>query len=663
MINRRKFLKTAAAAAGTAFAASSLGVLSSCRKHTAVNSRFANKVIVLGMDGMDPALVRRFVAEGRMPNFARLMEKGHFGPLATTMPPQSPVAWASFITGTGPGGHGIYDFIHRDPISFSPFLSTSRSYDAGSSLPLGSWKLPLKSGRVELERKGTAFWTVLEEAGIPATVYRIPANYPVVPSATKMISGMGTPDLLGTYGTFTFFTEQPGKVPADMPGGRVVPLRLKDNQATAVLEGPANPLRSDSSESKAEISFRRDPLNAAVVVEIQGQQLLLQQGEWSDWVPVRFDYLPHLMSSGGMFRLMVKQVHPQLEVYCSPINIDPMDAAVPIESPSGHAAELAQHIGRFYTQGFPCDTKALSSLVLSDDEYLAQSRLVLEDSLKAFDYGLSRFDEGFFFFYFSSTDQDSHMLLRALEREHPQYDERMSPGVKNAIADLYSEMDKVLAQTLSKIDSQTLLFVISDHGFGPFYREVHLNNWLVEKGYMVLTHPKKMKESRFFDYVDWSKTQAYALGINGLYLNLAGRERKGMLRAGEAEALKQQLQKDLQQLKDPKNGKQAVLAAYDSSRLYQGPFRELAPDIVVGYASGYRSSDQAAFGKFGDSIIGDRTDKWASDHCIDHSAVPGIVLMNRECRNPQPGIWDMASTILTAFGQELPQGMGGRSLV
>ncbi len=657
MISRRKFLEQAAATAvGAALCAAPLSALASCSRRRGTGQRFAKKVIVLGMDGMDPVLVKRFVAEGRMPTFAKIMNRGSFGPLSTTMPPQSPVAWASFITGTNPGGHGIFDFIHRDPQTFTPFLSTSRSFDSSTSLPLGSWQLPLRSGRIELQRMGTPFWSLLEEAGIPSMVFRIPANFPMVPSEGKMISGMGTPDLLGTYGTFTFFSEAVHKGPEDIAGGRVVQLRVKEHQSRANLKGPRNPLRKAGEEAEIELAFIRDPVEQVVTIRVQDELQVLKKGEWSSWIPLRFEYLPHLMSSSGMVRLFIKDVHPQLQIYCSPINIDPLDAAVPIGSPSGYAQEVAQHIGRFYTQGFPADTKALSSLVLSDDEYLSQSAMVLEDSMRALDYGLSRFDEGFFFFYFSSTDQDSHMLMRNMDPQHPLYDPRASAEVKNAIASLYGRMDEALARTLSKVDDQTLLFVISDHGFAPFYREFHLNNWLVEQGFMKLTQPEKMQDMRFFEYVDWDKTQAYALGINGLYLNRSGREKKGEVKAQEAAAIKRRLQKGLSELRDPQNGKQVVLAAYDSSDIYQGPFLDLAPDIVIGYQSGYRSSDQAAFGKFRGSIIGDRTDKWASDHCMDPSVVPGILLMNRECRNPNPGIWDMAATILAAFGlKPLPQ--------
>ena len=150
-ITRREFLGQAAA--GAVFLSSQ-----SLLRHNPLigpflkNPKIAEKVMVIGMDGMDPKLLRRFVAEGKMPTFNKFMESNYFGEMQTTMPPQSPVAWSSFISGTNPGVHGIYDFIHRDPAKFAPYLSTSRSFPAENTLKLGDWAIPLKSGHVDLLR-------------------------------------------------------------------------------------------------------------------------------------------------------------------------------------------------------------------------------------------------------------------------------------------------------------------------------------------------------------------------------------------------------------------------------------------------------------------------------------------------------------------------------
>ena len=166
------------------------------------------KVLILGFDGLDPNILQQLAQAGKLPHFQSLMEQGDFRPLGTSVPPLSPVAWANFITGMNPGGHGIFDFIHRDPKTLIPYLSTSKSEPAGRTLRFGDWVLPLSAGKVSLLRKGTAFWQILEEAGIPTTIVRVPANFPPVPTQGRQLSGMGTPDIHGTYGIFSFFTDE-----------------------------------------------------------------------------------------------------------------------------------------------------------------------------------------------------------------------------------------------------------------------------------------------------------------------------------------------------------------------------------------------------------------------------------------------------------------------
>jgi predicted AlkP superfamily phosphohydrolase/phosphomutase len=598
-----------------------------------------------------------------MPNFAKALRTSHFSKLQTTMPPQSPVAWASFISGTNPGGHGIFDFIHRDPKAFIPYLSTSRSFDASHELSLGNWSLPLTSGHIELMRKGRPFWSYLEEQDIPSTIYQIPSNFPTQESPTKAVSGMGTPDLLGTYGTFTFFSEAfvPGS--DNFSGGRVVRLRLEGHKTSAKLGGPKNSFRKDGEETFTEVSFTRDPIDPLVKISVQDHTLLMKAGEWSNWIPLRFEYVPHLVSAAGMVRFFVKEVHPKLKVYCSPINVDPMEPALPIGSPAGYTEEMARAVGRFYTQGLPADTKALSLRVLDDEDFFAQAKLVLEESIRAFEYGIKNFDEGVFFFYFSSIDQCSHMLMRAMDVNHPLYNPNASPEIKNAIRYLYGRMDEVLGKAFEHVDSRTILAALSDHGFSKFYREFHLSTWLVQQGFTVLTDPSKMEESHFFDYVDWNKTTAYALGFNGIYLNLMGRDKYGSLRPEQAQAIKADIIRRLPEARDPKTGARVIVNAYDSADLYSGPYRELAPDVLVGYDAGYRASDESVLGKFKKELVGDRTDKWSADHCIDNSVVPGMFLMNRECSAGTPAIWDLAPTILRAFSIKPPDHMHGVNLI
>ncbi len=200
------------------------------------------RVIVLGVDGMDPAFVERHW--DALPNLRALRDGGYFGRLRTTNPPQSPVAWSTFITGQDPDEHGIYDFVERDPVTHAPFSSMAETKEPKFVLPLGPYLLPLSGGEVQILRKGKAFWQTLAEHGVPVSVQRMPINYPPE-KAGVALSGMGTPDLLGTLGTFTFFTDDPAEMARDVSGGRIVKTQILNGRARLLLEGPGNPLRKD----------------------------------------------------------------------------------------------------------------------------------------------------------------------------------------------------------------------------------------------------------------------------------------------------------------------------------------------------------------------------------------------------------------------------------
>lgn len=629
------------------------------------------KTIVLGIDGMDPKLLRRYVDQGALPTFQRFLQSARFGELGTTMPPQSPVAWSSFITGTNPGGHGIFDFVHRDPAAFLPYLSTTRSFGSDSKLSIGEWCIPLDSGRVELMRYGRPFWSILEQHGIPATIFALPANFPVIEAGpVESISGMGTPDLLGTYGTFSLISEVDVPGAQEWSGGRLLRVHPINHTFSTVLEGPSNSFRKDGAAAQLPITISRDPWDALVKIDIAGEQLVLKQGEWSEWIPLRFEFIPLFASVGGMVRFYVKQVHPTLKVYVSPINVDPLDPTLPIASPNGYAREVAQAVGRFYTQGFPADQKAVAFGALSDEEYFHQANLVIDENMRVLNYQLSRFDEGFFFFYFSCIDQNCHMLWRLCDPSHPLYQPNAPAELKNSVLRLYQRMDVALQEVLRKVDQNTTLFVISDHGFGTFEREFHISRWLVEQGYTVLKDGGAKDNGSdledpgdMYDRVDWSKTRAYALGINGVYINLRGREPHGIVDPSAAQQIKDEIIGRLPLTIDPARNRPIVRAAYDGQKIYSGPHTFLAPDVLVGYHNGYRVSDEAVLGKFPRSIIGDRTNKWSADHCFDPGLVPGVLLSNKTDWRPGPhAIWDLAPSILHSFGLPVPTEMDGRPI-
>jgi predicted AlkP superfamily phosphohydrolase/phosphomutase len=621
------------------------------------------KAIVLGFDGMDYHLVKRMIDQGKLPTFRKLAYEGGFRPLRTSMPPQSPVAWSNFITGMNPGGHAIFDFIHRDPKNYFPFLSTSSVKPPEKTFNLGKYVIPLSGGEIKLLRKGKAFWQILEEHDIPATVFKMPSNFPPAESNQRTISGMGTPDILGSYGIFNYYTTEPTELKEDIGGGKIHRVRIKNNKVTAKLLGPKNDLKKDRPDTIIDFKIYVDPKSPIAKIVIQDHEFILKVGEWSDWKRVKFKMIP-TQSIRGICNFYLKAVRPHFKLYVSPINIDPASPVLPISTPDDYAQELEKKFGPFYTKGLPADTKALDHGVLNEDEFLQQDDFILEERQRMFDYELERFDSGLFFYYVSSTDQRQHMFWRFIDKEHPAYDPVLAGKYGGVIEDIYMRMDTILAKAMKKADKDTVVFVMSDHGFTSYSRSFNLNTWLKENGYIKLKNPRRQGETEFFLNTDWSRTKAYALGLNGLYINLRGREGKGIINPGvERENLVREIARQLEEVTDPKTGEKVISHAYVASDIYKGPYVSEAPDILVGYNRSYRASWATPLGRIPKIMFEDNLEKWSGDHCMDSEHTPGIVLANRKIKVEYPALYDLTVSMLKLFDIEKSKDMVGVNII
>src|SRR5258705_5022857 len=620
------------------------------------------KLVILGIDGMDPDLLTKFMAEGKMPNFARLAQQGSFRRLTTSIPPQSPVAWSNLITGMNAGGHGIFDFIHRDPKTFQLYFSTSRVEGPKHSWHLGSWVIPLGSGSVEQLRHGKAFWEFLDERGIKNSVYRIPANFPPISAKGRTLSGMGTPDLRGTYGTFTFYTDDAMAVAGAVEGGEVVQVEVQNNRVSSNLIGPGNSFRKDSPPATEGFTVDVDPLQPVARVKFQDQQFVLKEGEWSGWVPVEFQLMPIIGNVKGICRFFLKQAHPRFQLYVSPVNIDPANPALPISTPSSYSRDLAKEIGEYHTQGIAEDTKALSDGGLDDKEYLEQARTALAEHRRAFDVQVPKFKQGLLFFFFFSLVLKGHMMWRLTDPSHPAYDAALAAQYGSTLEEFYQQLDQVLGEVLTKIDSDTTLLVLSDHGFAPYRRSFNLNTWLLQNGYITLQAGSAPNANEPFAEVDWSRTRAYGLGLNGLYVNIRGREREGIVESAQADALLREIRQKLTDLRDPKDNSQVITRLDLASEVYQGPYARTGPDALVGYNRSYRAGWKTILGAFPPDILEDNANACSADHCMDYTKVTGVLLSNRKIDAESPALTDITPTILAEFGIAKTKEMMGQSV-
>jgi predicted AlkP superfamily phosphohydrolase/phosphomutase len=588
------------------------------------------KVIVLGIDGMDPGFVERHW--DALPNLARLRDRGSFQRLRTTMPPQSPVAWSTFITGMEPDEHGIFDFVHRNASTLQPFSSMGGTEEPRSVLPLGPYLLPLSKSRVISFRKGTAFWQTLANRGIPVTVMRMPTNYPPLETG-RALSGMGTPDLRGTLGTFTFFTDDPEEISRSVAGGRIVKMNLAGDRAVLRVEGPPNSLRKDHPYATVDLIVDVDPANPAGRIEVGGNKFVIRQGEWSEWLVADFPLIPHVASARGMFRVFAKQLHPRFEVYVSAVNVDPESPVLPVAAPASFGSDIARETGRYYTLGIPEDTAVLRQGAFTLPEFLSQTHQVFEDERRLLRYSLAHFGEGLLFFYFSTVDQNSHILWGRHDAE---------------LAEVYRDVDACVGEVMRQAPTAELI-VLSDHGFAAFDRAVHLNTWLRDQGLLKMNGAPG-DDTTLAD-LDWSSTEAYGLGLNGLYLNLRDREERGIVERGpESTVLKEKLRQGLLAWRDPVNGRQVVETVYSSN-----PAKEnfaAAPDLIVGYAAGYRGSWQTGLGGVPPVEIEDNNDAWIADHCINAADVPGVLFTSRPMHPDRPRLEDVTAIVLNLFGRK-----------
>jgi len=590
---------------------------------------------------MDPNFLEAHWAD--LPNLDRLRREGECKRLATTMPPQSPVAWATFMTGGDATAHGIYDFVDRNPRTLQPFSSMGEAEPSRHVLPIGGFQIPLTSPAFRTFLRGRPFWNGLLARNIPVTILRMPMNYPPLEPDGEILSGMGVPDMQGTFGTFSFYTADPAAFTHDVPGGRIVSTRVENGRARLPILGPPNPFRRDGAFAAVEMTVDFDPLAPVARFTVRNQSFILRQGEWSDWVETEFPLIPGLKSAYGMFRVYARRLSPEFEVYVSPVNVDPRQPAVRISAPASYSGQLADRAGLYYTQGMPQDTAALRQHVFNRQEYLAQSRIVAREHIALLQAAIREFRGGLLFFHFFAVDQDSHMLWGKFDRD---------------LLATYRLVDDLLGWVRAREKTATLI-VMSDHGFSSFDRAVNLNSWLLAEGFLRLRRPLTEEEHDLAN-VDWAGTQAYALGLNSLYLNLQGRESQGSVAPGDAAEVARRIAARLAAFRDPETGKQVVSAVWRPHPDFAGDI-QYAPDLVAGFASGYRASWDGAVGSIAPALIEENRDEWIGDHCMDPRVVPGVLLENRKSRVADPDLKDLSASIPTLFGLP-PAGANGRNI-
>ncbi len=642
------------------------------------------RLVVLGFDGVDPDWLDRWAEEGKLPHLKRLVEqlggKG-YRRLGSTNPPQSPVAWNTFATGTWPGEHGIYDFIRRELVS-APGGAPVRPAIGTTEVAFHEEGPPSARNL----RSGVPFWKLLADEGVRVEALNVPYSFPPDPMrAGRMLSGLGVPDARGTNSTFTYVGTDVTPEQAKRPpgGGVLLPLRLRGGRGRFELDGP--PLGSGAARAGVVFDVQAWPADpttdlehykrvkerakkegfpvAGMRLRWQGRQIDLEANQWSDWQEVDFDV--HGRKVRGIVRFRLLECTPRaVRLFVTPISFHPEEGWLPFSYPRAFAGQLVERLGRPYkTVGWDHDTSALNAGVLDEGAFLESVDRIERDRRRMLLGALERDDWDLLVWVSTSTDRVAHMFVRLTDPQHPMYDAQLAQRYGTAIEREYRRMDETVGEVLKRLRPEDTLLVLSDHGFHGFRRGLHLNQWLRQQGLLALKGDAEASSREFLLDVDWSRTKAYALGTGQIYLNLRGRERDGIVSAQDAEAVLERIRTGLLALRDEEQGgARVVRRVYLGREVFQGRRAAEAPDLQVAFAEGYRTSWETILGGVPAGLFADNDRKWSGDHAAsDVEDTEGILIANRPLRE-RVAIVDLAPTALVYFGRTPPARYQGRSV-
>jgi len=584
------------------------------------------KTIILGFDAFDPRFFENLAQNGRLPNLSRFLSIDGYRSFEVSNPPQSEVSWTSIATGLNPGGHGIFDFVHRDPKSYTPFISM----------------LPTKRGLSGLNFvppfSVDTFFDRATKKGYPATRLFWPATFPAKRDSLVMsIPGLGTPDILGKLGVGTLFSTQKN-VEDKIQKTQVNTLHSKGkNRYYSVLEGPRHMKGGKTVSSSIPVELvKLDEQRAQIILGDHSHEIV--QGIWSPILDLIFN-IGRFVKIHVITRAILTSFTPEINLYILPLQINPLHSPWPYATPPKFIKTIRHSVGKFLTIGWPQDTTALEEGCINDGQFLDLCESIFNVREQIFINQLDDFREGVLACVFDSLDRIQHMF----------WQDRL-----DIIEQWYIKLDRLVGKIVKKIETKKInnvrLLIVSDHGFSNFNQKIHLNRWLIDNDYLV---PVENNKNGNLNDVDWLSSRAYGLGLNSLYINLAGREGKGIIQPQEVEPLTNQIKNKLLAWQDSR-GNQVVRSVSTNEEAFHGSLTEYGPDLVIGYSPGFRASPQTGLGEWEKFSIEDNHDHWNADHCIDHSTVPGVLFSNQGLANfPKPSYRDFP---VLAIDEELESG-------
>jgi len=582
------------------------------------------RTILVGFDAFDPVIFERLQNEGKALNLGKYVDSGGYSPFQVTNPPQSEVSWTSIATGMNPGGHGIFDFVHRNPATYGLYVSL---LPTKSSL-LGTQFIPPHSTE-------TIFEAAVKD-GYQATSLWWPATFPArLQSPVRTIPGLGAPDIFGQLGVGISYSME-ALTNADKLKTRSS--RLKRHSVGVyhgTLNGPNQKMRSSVKNTNLDFELNVIDEKSAKLI-LDKQSLDLRLGQWSPVIEIAFK-VGFMVSVKIVTRAILTQSRPDPVLYFLPLQLHPLSSPWPYGTPKSMLKNLWKNQGAFLTLGWPQDTTALEEGFINDEQFLDLCDQIFEQRERIFTSMLDSYKEGVLGCVFDSLDRVQHMFWK---------------NRPDIIESWYLKLDALAGRIAAKLESKPggekiNLIYVSDHGFQDFDYKVNINRWLVNQGYLTF---EEGVVARDLSAADWSQSQAYAIGLNSLYLNMQGREGQGMITSSIKSQTLTKLRDELLELKGP-DGSTVIQNVYTNEDIFSGPLAPFGPDLVLGYAPKYRASSETGLGGWGEKVFERNRDHWEADHCIDAKAVPGVLFSNRGLDNyPNPSYQDIPAMTI---GKEL----------
>jgi len=591
---------------------------------------FVNKkrMAVIGVDGGHPKTLQKLMSAGKLPNFSELKEQGSFSELRTLNSSQSPIAWSSIITGKTPGNHGVHDFIVRDPkqLKIKLGMNDERVDNQGNV------------SYVNL-RKAKAVWNYFDADKTTASLF-VPLTFPAENLNGWLLGGMGIPDALGTQGVPSIYASNVKDSQSEVKKVSF----SEENKAVIEITGFKGMKKKASLEIK----------DGRLIISIPSQdKIVLEEGQWSDWVYLLFE------KAECVFRFkLISLKKEKFRLYLSPVGFSPRQNFIPMAHPTNLGEELLERIGNFKALSFESDVYGLKEELIDEKTWLEDMQYTLNKRVEVTKHLLDK-KWNYFVVDFFAVDRAQHLFWHTIDKAHPYHD--AGKGFEYVIDETYVKMDEKLGEMMKFFNEDDLVFVVSDHGFGSYAYNVEVNKILFEKGFLSL---KKPNQSRSLNDIAWGRTKAYAVGFGAIYLNLAGREKEGIVSASELEAVRSEVIEELKKFNV--DGQRIFKDLIPREGIYSGTYVDDMPDIIPIYNEGFRAGKESILGavSFEKEIVHENRCKWSGDHIgpYDTNDNKGFIFSNSPLNLSDANVFDIGSTAADFFNGNL-NNVDGKSLL